>query len=151
MQLDEVGAAQPPLPLQCEIGVEVVPVHDAIPHATPVPETWHAPAPLQAPVLPHGGLSEQRPCGSAAFSGTFVQLPALPMTLQAWQVGHALALQHTPSTQLALVRQSAVAVQLCPRRKRLPHRLVSGSQIAGSRQSASPVHAPLHAVVPLHT
>jgi hypothetical protein len=102
-------------------------------------------------VLPQGGLGEHSPCGSAASSGTLVQLPALPATLQAWHVGHAEALQHTPSTQLAPVRQSAVAVQDCPRRRLLPHRLVSGSQIAGARQSVSPVHAPLHAVLPLQT
>ena len=150
-QLDEVGAAQPPLPLQCEIGVYVDPEHDGVPQATPVPETWQAPAPLQAPVLPQGGLGAHRPCGSAASSGTLVQLPALPVTLHAWQVAHAEALQHTKSTQLAPVRQSAVAVQDWPRRRLLPHRLVWGSQIAGAWQSASAVHAPLHAVVPLQT
>lgn len=83
MQLDDVGAAQPPLPLQCEMGVYVEPEHDTVPHATPVPATWHAPAPLQAPVLPHGGLGAHSPCGSAASRATLVQLPALPATLQA--------------------------------------------------------------------
>lgn len=149
-QLDEVGAAQPPLPLQCEIGVYVDPEHDTVPQATPVPATWQAPAPLHAPVFPHGGLGAHRPCGSAASSGTLVQLPALPWTLHAWQVGHAAALQHTPSTQLAPVRQSAVPVHDWPRRRLLPQKFVSGSQIAGARQSVSTVQAPRHAVVPLH-
>jgi hypothetical protein len=137
--------------LQCEIGVYVVPVHDAVPQATPVPAISQAPAPLHAPVLPQGGLGAHSPCGSAAPSDTLVQLPALPATLQAWHVGHAGALQHTPSTQLAPVRQSAVAVQDCPSRRLLPHRLVCGSQIAGARHWASLVQAPLHAVVPLQT
>lgn len=102
-------------------------------------------------MLPHGGLGAHRPCGSAAPTGTLVQLPALPGTLHAWQVGHAAELQHTPSKQLAPVRQSAVAVHDWPRRRLLPQRFVSGSQIAGARQSVSTVHAPRQAVVPLHT
>ena len=36
-QVEEVGAAQAPLPLQFETGVNVVPVHDWLPHETPVP------------------------------------------------------------------------------------------------------------------
>jgi hypothetical protein len=96
--------------LQCETGVYVDPEHDTAPQATPVPASWQAPTPLQAPVLPHGGLGAHRPCGSAAPTGRLVQLPALPGTLHAWQVAHPGALQHTPSTQVAPVRQSAVAV-----------------------------------------
>jgi hypothetical protein len=150
-QLEAVGAAQPPVPLQWEIGVKVDPLQEAVPHETPVPACWQAPAPLHAPVLPQGGFAAQRPCGSLTPSATLVQLPALPATLQAWQVPQALALQQTPSTQLAPVRQSVVAEQDWPRRRLLPHRLVWGSQMFPVRQSASLVQAALQAVVPLQT
>jgi hypothetical protein len=112
-QVEEVGAAQVPLPLQCETGVNVDPLQAWLPQETPVPASWQAPAPLQAPVLPQGGFAVQREgeCGSAALAGTGAQVPALPATLQAWQVPQALALQQTPSTQLSPVRQSVVAVQ----------------------------------------
>jgi hypothetical protein len=55
-----VGAAQPPLPLQCETGVKVEPVQVAVPHETLVVACWQAPAPLQAPVLPQGGFAAHR-------------------------------------------------------------------------------------------
>jgi len=140
-----------PLPLQCETGVNVDPLQDWLPHETPVPASWQAPAPLHAPVLPHGGFGAQRPCGSAALAATGAQVPALPDTLQAWQVLQALELQHTPSTQLSPVKQSVVAVQACPSRFKFPHRLVFGSQMVGDWQSASTVHAALQAVDPLQT
>jgi hypothetical protein len=79
--------------------VKVEPLQEAVPQETPVPACWQAPAPLQAPVLPQGGFAAQNPCGSATPSATLVQLPALPPTLQAWQVAQAVALQQTPSTQ----------------------------------------------------
>lgn len=82
-QVDEVGAAQLPLPLQCETGVKVVPLQDWLPQETPVPASWQAPAPLQAPVLPQGGLAVQRPCGSAVLAVTLAQVPGLPAVLQA--------------------------------------------------------------------
>ena len=102
-------------------------------------------------MLPQGGLAVQRPCGSVLFEGTLAQLPALPVTLQDWQVPQELELQQTPSTQLFPVRQSLVAVQDCPRRFLLPQRLVLGSQMSGSWQSASAVQAALQAVLPLQT
>ena len=68
-QLDEVGAAQAPVPLQCEIGVKVEPLQVAVPQETPVPPSWQCPAPSQAPVLPQGGLVAQRPCGSWLLAG----------------------------------------------------------------------------------
>lgn len=45
-------------------------------------------------------LVGQRPCGSALPAPTEAQVPALPVTLQDWQRGQALAvvLQQTPST-----------------------------------------------------
>jgi hypothetical protein len=134
-QVDETGAAQAPVPLQCETGVKVEPLQVAVPQETPVPPSWHLPAPLQAPVLPQGGLVAQRPCGSRLLAGTFAQFPAVPARLQAWQVAHAVALQQTPSTQLLPVRQSLVVAQACPSRFLLPQRLVIGSQIWGPTQS----------------
>ena len=58
---------------------------------------------VQAPVFPQTLLLVgQRPCGSALPAPTEVQVPKLPVTLQAWQRGQALAvvLQQKPSTHL---------------------------------------------------
>jgi hypothetical protein len=121
-QADDVGAAQVPVPLQWDTGVNVDPTQVAVPHDTTVPPGWHLPAPSQAPVLPQGGLGVQRLCGSGALAGTLAQLPALPVTLQAWHIEQALALQQTPSTQLFPVRHSLVAAQACPRRFLSPQR-----------------------------
>jgi hypothetical protein len=126
---DEVGAAQVPLPVQCETGVNVDPVQEALPQETLVLAFWQCPAPSQAPVLPQGGLVAQRPCGSRPLAGTFAQLPALPARLQAWQVAQAVALQQTPSTQLFPVRQSEETAQDWPRRCLVPQRPVLGSQM----------------------
>jgi hypothetical protein len=150
-QAEAVGAAQAPEPLQCETGVNVAPVQVAVPHETEVPPAWQCPAPSQAPVKPQGGLGVHWLCGSGVLAATLAQLPALPVTLQAWQVGQAVALQQTPSTQLLPVKQSPVAVQVWPRRFLFPHRLVLGSQMFGDWQSASEAQAALQAVVPLQT
>jgi hypothetical protein len=99
VQLDDVAAAQAPVPLQCETGVYVDPVHDSVPHDTLVAASWQAPAPLQKPVLPQGGFAAQRFDGSGLPSGTFAQLPALAPTLHAVQSEQALLTQHTLSTQ----------------------------------------------------
>jgi hypothetical protein len=144
------GAAQLPVPVQCETGVYVEPVHEAAPHATPTPACAHAPAPLHAPVLPQGGLAAQPPRGSAVPAATLAQVPALPATAHDWHSPHEAVLQQTPSTHELPVRQSAVCVHDWPRRRLLPHRFVCGSQMLGSRQSASTVQAALHAETPLH-
>jgi hypothetical protein len=136
--------------LQCEIGVYVDPLQDAVPHETVVAACWQAPAPLQLPVLPQGGLAAHSPWGSVVPSATLAQLPAAPGTLHAWQVPQAVALQHTPSTQVAPVRQSLVDEQGWPRRCLLPHLFRAVSQIP-CEQSPSPVHAALQAVEPLQT
>jgi hypothetical protein len=150
-QVDEMGAAQAPVPLQCEIGVKVEPLQVAVPQETAVPPSWHLPVPSQAPVSPQGGLVAHRPCGSRLLAGTFAQFPALPAMLQAWQVAHAVALQQTPSTQLSPVRQSVVTAQACPSRFLVPQRPVFGSQMSGDRQSLSVAQAALQAVLPLQT
>ena len=99
LQLDDVAVAQPPVPLQCEIGVYVDPEHVSVPHDTVVAASWQPPAPLHAPVFPQVGLGVQRFIGSMLPSGTFVQVPAFTPTLQAWHSGHELLAQQTPSTQ----------------------------------------------------
>jgi hypothetical protein len=148
---DEVGAAQVPLPVQCETGVNVDPVQEALPQETLVLAFWQCPAPSQAPVLPQGklALGAHCPCGSVPAAGTLAQLPAVLVRLQAWQVPHCLLLQQTPSVQKFPVRQSVSAVQLWPSRFLLPQRLVIGSQMSGAWQSLSVTQAPLQAVVPL--
>jgi hypothetical protein len=137
------------------MGVKVEPVQDAVPHETVVPACRQAPRPLQAPVLPHGGLGAQSAWGSGELVGTLVQLPALPAMLHALQIGQLVVLQQTPSTHVLPVRQSFVLVQAWPRRFLLPHRLVTGSQmllpLLLGRQSASEVQAALQAVEPLQT
>jgi hypothetical protein len=100
-------------------------------------------------VLPQGGLAAHRACGSAVLAATLAQFPALPVTLQAWQVGQEPVLQQTPSTQLLPVRQSVVDAQGWPSRFLFPHRLVIGSQMVGLWQSASLAQAALQAVLPL--
>jgi hypothetical protein len=137
--------------VQREIAVNVEPEHDAAPHETVAEACRQAPAPLQAPVLPHGGLGAQPPRGSAAPIATGAQLPAPVPTLHAWHSPHDMLLQQTPSTQKLPVKHWSVVVHACPSRSLLPQRLVCRSQIDGARQSASDVHAARHAVVPLQT
>jgi hypothetical protein len=151
VQLDDVAARQAPAPLQCESGVYVEPVHDSVPHDTVVAASWQPPAPLQNPVLPHGGLAAQRLLGSGLPSGTSAQFPALPGTLHDAHSEQALLPQHAPSTQNRPVKHSLVAAQGWPERFRLPQRFVFGSQMVGGTQSASRVHAARHAVAPLQT
>ena len=95
-----VGGAQVPAPSQNAALVAVPLVQDAVPHIVPAAVWVQVPPVAQVPVLPHAPLGGQRPCGSAAPAPTKVQVPALPVTLQAWQRGQAEAvlLQQTPST-----------------------------------------------------
>jgi hypothetical protein len=146
-QLLVAAVAHAPPPVQCETGVYVVPAQDAVPQLTSALACAQAPAPSHEPVFPHGGCGVQRACGSASPAPTLEHEPALPVTLQAWQVPQAEAEQHTLSTQKLPVRQSLVAVHAWPRRFLSPQRLVFESQILGARQSASLVHAALQAEV----
>lgn len=102
--------------MQVEGGVYVETLQLAPPQETPLACIWQAPDPLQVPVLPHGAVVEvaHRVCGSAMPDGTSAQVPGVPVTLQAMQVGHDVDPQQTPSTQLSPVRQSVVMVQACP-------------------------------------
>src|SRR5215831_12957529 len=86
-----VGAAQLPTPSQNAALVPVPPVQEAVPHIVPCAVWAQLPSDAQVPVLPQAPLGAQRPCGSAAPAPTEVQVPALPMTLQAWHCGQAAA------------------------------------------------------------
>jgi len=98
-QLDVTGVEQLPAPEQNAVAVKVLPLQEAAAQLTEV-EAWvQAPAPLQVPVFPQVPLAEQRLCGSLMFTGTLAHTPALPETLQAWQVGQLEVPQQTPSTQ----------------------------------------------------
>lgn len=130
--------------------MNVDPVHDWVPHVTLVAASWQPPAPLHRPVLPQGGLAVQRFIVSGWPSGTKAQVPALAPTLHAMHSEQELVPQQTPSTQKLPVRQSLVAVQVWPWRRRLPQRLVCGSQMLGARQSRSFRQTAKHAFVPLH-
>ena len=132
--------------MQCDTGVKVVPAHDAMPHATPVPACSHVPAPVQLPVLPHGGAAGQPRCGSGTPAPTLAHVPVAHVS----QRPQPNVAQQTPSTQKSPVRQSVVVAQVWPRRRFVPHRPVCLSQMSGSRQSASTEHAALHAETPLH-
>jgi hypothetical protein len=135
--------------LQKPVGVNVDPEHEAVPHDVAVGAFWQLPAPSHAPVKPQGGEAVQRPCGSACDGGTKVHAPALPATLQAWQVPQADVAQHTPSTQKFPERQSSVDMQVCPRRFLSPQRFVLTSQMLGAVQPVSATHV-VPQVVPLH-
>jgi len=133
---------QVPAPSQAPIGVDVDPVHDAVPQAVPIAMNRQAPVPSQVPLVPQGGEGWQRPWGSAAPEGTGVQAPALPVTLQDLQVAQLGAEQQTPSTQLPL-SHSADAPQIWPSRF-FPHE--PSLQTLGGAQSLSEVQAALQAV-----
>jgi hypothetical protein len=148
-QLCVVAVAQVPVPVQRETSVSVEPEQVCVPHDTVVAASAHAPAPLQAPVFPQGGLATQRL--SRTPLATLAQLPAAAPTLHAWHKLHELVLQQTPLVQKLPVRHSVVLAQGWPRRFLLPQRLVCRSQIFGARQSPSPVQAARHAVAPLQT
>jgi hypothetical protein len=112
---------QVPAPLQKPTGVTVASVHDAVPHDVEAGALRQAPAPSQVPTKPHGGLTAQRPWGSAASAGTELQVPSRPATLQAWQVLQLAVAQQTPSTHEFPVRQSVSLAQISPRRCLSPH------------------------------
>jgi hypothetical protein len=107
-QLDDVAAAQLPVPLQWETGVSVAAMQVCVPHDTVVAASWQPPAPLQNPVLPQGGFAVQRFAVSAAPTGRFAQLPGFMPTLHDWQSGHELLTQQTPSRHVRPVRHMLV-------------------------------------------
>jgi len=96
------GCAQVPAPSQVPAGVVVDPLQLALPQLAPALALRQAPAPLQVPSNPQGGLGAQRACGSALPAGTGWQDPAAPVRLQTWQLAQLAEEQQTPSTQLVL-------------------------------------------------
>ena len=106
---------QLPAPLQAPSGVDVDPLHDAVPQLVPAAIGRHAPPPSQVPLNPQGGAGGQLPCGSIAPTGTGLHAPADPATLHDVQVPQLADEQQTPSTQLPLPH-SAGAAQIWPSR-----------------------------------
>ena len=102
---------QLPLPLQKAVGWNVVPVQNGAAQPMLAGACVHAPA-VHVPVLPQGGLTAHKPCGSAAPFETVAHVP-LPLMLQAWHVPHDEVVQHAPSTQLP-VPHSLPAPQVAP-------------------------------------
>ncbi len=135
-----------PLPSQLPSGTLLDPVHmaSAAPQLVPTAALAQLPVPSQVPLLPQGALllPTQPPCGSAAPAETFAQVPALPVTLQAWQVPQLALVQQTPSTQLLLSHSPALA-QAWPGRLR-PH--VPSVQNLPGAQSEFPAHTVTQAV-----
>jgi hypothetical protein len=109
-----------PVPEQVTGAVYVDPVQDAAPHEVDEAACVQAPAPLQVPVLPQVVPVGQPPWRSPPPAGMFAHVPALPVTLQAWQVGQLGLPQQTPSTQLPLVH-SLPPPQVAPAALRARH------------------------------
>jgi len=134
---------QVPAPSQAPTGVAIAPVQVAVPQLAPALVLRQAPAPLQVPSNPQGGLAAQRWCGSALPPGTGWHEPAFPVRLQTWQLPQLGAEQQTPSTQLPL-EHSVPAEQICPSRFS-PHE--PPTQNSPGAQSVSPVQTATHVSV----
>ncbi len=140
-----MAAGQLPFPSQLAAGVNEAPVQLAWRQPTQGNQGRHPPLPLQVPSLEQlpldGLLAAQRCFGSAWPSGTAVQVPTFPLTLQLMHrlllVPSAQALlQHTPSVQKPLPHCSPL-VQAAPLGLR-PHELFT--QVLGGTQSPSLLH-----------
>ena len=81
---------QVPLPVQVDAGCKVVPLHEsASPHPTDAAAWVQAPAPLQVPVLPQGGLEAHWLPGATAPAAIDPHVPGMfpvVVRLQALQV-----------------------------------------------------------------
>lgn len=100
---------QLPAPSQAPTGVDVDPLHDAVPQVVPAAIGRQAPVPSQVPLKPQGGAGRQPPCGSIAPTGTGLHVPADPATLHDVHVPQLAVEQHTPSTQLPLSHSAGAA------------------------------------------
>jgi len=109
------GCTQAPAPLQLPTGVNVDPLHEAVPQLVVVGPLRQAPLPSHLPLNPQGGFGVQPPCGSIWSAPTGLHIPAMPVTLQDWQLPHTADEQQTPSTQLPL-SHSLAAAHSWPRR-----------------------------------
>jgi len=135
---------QVPAPSQAPTGVDVEPVHDAVPQLVPTGIDRQAPVPSHVPLNPQGGAGRQPPCASIAPTGTGWQVPAAPATLHDVQVPQVADEQQTPSTQLPLSHSDGAA-QIWPSRF-FPHEPLL--QTMPDTQSVSAPHA-ARQVVPL--
>lgn len=141
---------QVPAPLQAAAKVCEPDAHDGAPQAVPPAYLRQAPAPLQAPSLPHVAApwSAQSLSGSVAAT-TLPQIPFLPSPLRtrehAWQGPAQAESQHTPSTQKPLPHWLATVQSAPP--------VSFGEQVPALHQwplaqSLSPLQLVLHAEAP---
>jgi len=124
----------------------------AAPQAVPDATLAHMPAPSHLPVIPQtsGLCGMQRACGSSFPGPTLAHWPALPGTLQDWQIGHVLEAQQTPSPQNKPVWQSMVTLHIWPAGCWEPQRLFFGSHRFGGTQSVLALQFTRQALLPLH-
>jgi len=136
---------QLPTPSHAPTGVDVDPLHDAVPQLVPSGIGRQAPLPSQVPLKPQGGVGRQPPCGSVAPTATGLHVPADPDTLHDVQVPQLAVEQQTPSTQLPLSHSDGAA-HIWPSRF-FPHepalQNMPPAQSASTAQAARQV-APLH-------
>jgi len=82
-------------------------MHDSpAPHETLAAACVQPLAPLQVPVLPHGGLAVHCPAGAVVPAASAVHVPG-EVPLQVWHVPQLGLPQQTPFTQLLLVHSFA--------------------------------------------
>ena len=126
-----------------------MPLHDAGSPQDIDVGPWVQPlAPLQVPVLPQGGAAAHCPAGAGEPEGRLVQVPALPATLQAWQVPQLGLPQQTLLTQAPLMHWLP-AVQVRPFALRAQLRFGAVPwQVNGAMQSPSTLQVVLQAFVP---
>jgi hypothetical protein len=155
-QLAGDAAAQPPVPLQNEVAVNVAPVQLAAvqivdvpggaPHAVrddPSHFAWHAPVPVHA---------VRDPCGVP--ERTWVQVPSLPETSHASHCPVHALLQHRPSTQCPLPHSESAAHVAPSGLLHVPSPFAL--QVRGAVQDATVQHTPstqwllVHCVSPVH-
>ena len=144
-QADVLTVWQVPVPLQVRVGENVDPVQLAATQVVPLAYRRQAPPPSQNPSVPQAAapLSAHWFRGSCP-AGTFVHVPAVPLSAHDWQVPPQPALQQNPWAQNPEAHSPAAAqatpiaflVQLPP------------LQENGDTQSALVVHVVLHAPVP---
>jgi hypothetical protein len=82
----------------------VVPLHDTgWPHETVFAACVQPLAPLQVPVLPHGGFAAHCPDGADVPAASGVHVPGM-VPLQVWQVPQLAVPQQAPFTQWAFTQ-----------------------------------------------
>jgi hypothetical protein len=117
VQVNDAPGTQVPPPSQVEANVLIPSTQLWGAQMIPAAYLPQPPAPLQAPSLPQlaAPWSRQAPVGSWPPSGTKLQVPAVPETLQDMQLPSQRLLQQTPSAQKLDAQSSS-----------RPHRLPMG-------------------------